>query len=195
MSSPTVDRSYANLLLHLQRPRSGISLQTVVSAIPHYLSQLPLPHPTQLTAIVISSSLWQPLSVHTVASLMNGYRSAVLSKEKQVQNAVGGWFARDPRTLLAEWASAVMKGVSRGDPQLRIAILGGLQLGFHDVDPGDTRNSVRGRLESQIVIACAEMLEAVSTPGHTWRTEFKVREVEGMSQFCRLSSRKLISPR
>ena len=183
-SPKTSDRAYANLISQLQRPGPGISLQTVVSAIPYYLVQLPLPYPTQLTAFVISSSLWQPLSVHAVASLVNGYRSAVNSKEKHIGDAARSWFGRNPQALLAEWASAVMKGVSRGDPQLRIAIIGGLLLGFDDLGPRDARKGVWNRLESQIVISCAEILEHVSMQGHTWTTEFGVREledVEGLS--------------
>lgn len=187
----TVDRAYANLLSHLQRPKSDISIQTVVSAIPHYLAQLPVPHPTQLTAFVISSSLWHPLSVHTVGTLINGYRYAVHFKERNIQNGVGGWFARDPPILLGEWASAVMKGVSRGNPQLRIAILGGLLLGFNDLGQDGIRAGVRDRLESQIVIAFAELLEAISTPENPWKTEFRVREsgdFGGMSAFGLLKS-------
>lgn len=178
MSSLTVDAAYTNLLAHLQRPGSGISLQTVISATPYYLAQLPLPHPTQLTAFVISSSAWQPLSVHTLGSLVNCFRSAVHLKETNLQNSASGWFARDPQILLAEWAFAVMKGVSRGDPQLKIGIIGGLLLGLKDLGHDHVLNRVQDRLENQIVIACAEMLEGVSTLGNSWKAEFKVQEAE-----------------
>ncbi|KAF8505304.1 hypothetical protein JB92DRAFT_3122491 [Gautieria morchelliformis] len=172
------DRAYANLLSHLQRPGSGISLQTVISAIPHYLTQLPLPHPTQFTAFVISSSLWHPLSVHTVGSIVNAYRSAVHLKSKNLQISAHRWFARDPQAILAEWAVAVMKGVSRGNPQLRIAILGGLVLGFNDLGHDNSRIWVRDRLENQVIIACAEILEAITTPRELLKTDSWVSETE-----------------
>jgi hypothetical protein len=190
----SVDRAYANLLSHLQRPGSGILLQTIISAIPHYLTQLPLPHPTQFTAFVISSSLWHPLSVHTVGSIVNAYRSAVHLKGKNLQKSANSWFARDPQALLAEWAAAVMKGVSRGNPQLRIVILGGLILGFNDL--GHDRSRIRDRLENQVIIACAEILEAVTMPRDPLKTDSvsETEDVGGVSQSFRLSVLKNLCP-
>ncbi|KAF8584699.1 hypothetical protein K439DRAFT_1345385 [Ramaria rubella] len=177
MSLGTVDYAYTNLLTHL-RQGSGISHQTVFSALPHYLAQLTLPHPTQLTAFVISSSLWQPLSVHNIRSLTAVYRSAIHVKHRILQNDADVWFARSRKDMLAEWVSAVLKGVSRGNPQLRIAILGGLLIGHNDLVPDGLPGGLKERLEGQIVIACAEMLEVTSSTEDMWNEEFMVERTE-----------------
>jgi len=162
----------SNLLTHLQHPTPSISVETVANTVPHYLAQLPLPNPTQLTAYVISSPLWRSISLSDLRSLMTAYRTALHLKKNIIQKDAGGWLGRSPQALLAEWASALMKGVSRGDPQLRVIILGGILQGFNDVRKEDVKSWIRDRLERQIIIACAEVMEELSAATHTWENEF-----------------------
>ena len=180
MSLLTVDRAYTNLLTELQRPGSQ-PLQAIFSAVPHYLSQLPLPHPSQLTAFVISSPLWQPLSIDSASSLTTAFRSAVHLKQSNLKNREGSWFSRSPEVLLGEWASAVLKGVNRGEAQLRLVILGGILLGLEDLRNDDLRegNRTRERVERQTVIACAEVLEAMLTLDDAWKSEPADAETKG----------------
>ncbi|KAF8520802.1 hypothetical protein BU17DRAFT_46263 [Hysterangium stoloniferum] len=172
MSTLTVDRVYSNLLTHLQHPRPSISVETVVNTVPHYLARLPLPNPTQLTAYVISSPLWRPVSLSNSRSLMTAYRTAFHLKRNIIQEEAGGWLGRSPQALLAEWASAVMKGVSRGDPQLRVIILGGILQGLNDFIQDDVKVWTRDRLERQVIIACAEVMEELPAATDIWENEF-----------------------
>lgn len=171
MPSLGIDRAYTNLLEHLNHPKPSISLDVVFSSVPYYLSQLALPHPTQLTAFFISSTLWKRLTLGQLKAIIATFRTAVHLKHVEIQKS-GKWFLQSPQQQLAEWMNAVLKGISRGNPQLKFAMLGGMLVAFHEL--GDDAISVwkRDRIQRQVVLACAELMETVSDTADPWEQEF-----------------------
>lgn len=170
MTTLIIDRAYTNLLEHLHQPKSSISLDLVFSSIPYYLSQVELPHPTQLTAYFISSVLWKQLTLEQLKNIITTFRTAVHMKHAAIQKA-GTWFLRSPQQQLARWVNAVLKGTSRGNPQLRFAILGGMLLGFHDLSDDAIREWEKERVERQIILACTEVMEALDDTKNQWTVE------------------------
>ncbi|KIJ57207.1 hypothetical protein M422DRAFT_773864 [Sphaerobolus stellatus SS14] len=177
MATATTDRAYASFLAHLQQPRTSIPLETVFAAIPHYLAHLPLPNPTQLTAFVISSPLWKPLSFRSHNYLIESYRTAGHVKHGILQKEAQGWFSPSHQTLLAQWTNAIMKGTSGGDPQIKIAILGGLLVGLNDLPEEFVALWSKERIERSLVIASAETMDAISGTHTEWKSEFEFKKV------------------
>jgi len=180
MAATVTDRAYANLLTHLQQPRTFIPFETVRAAIPHYLAHLPLPHPTQLTGFVLSSPLWWPLSINYISSLIDAYRTAVHVKQGILEKETGGWFSPSAQSLLAQWINAIIKGTSSGSPQLIMAIMGGVMLGLNDMPTGIVLSRSKEQTERQLIIACAETMDAISADKNEWMSEFESKKLREM---------------
>ena len=148
-SPNTVDRAYAHFSFTATRIRHLSTKGCLV--YPLLLVQLPssLPNSVDSSRYFLFS---MAVSVSTCSSLYR-YLFAVNSKEKHIERAAGS--EEIHRHFLQNGPPMLLKGVSRGDLQLRVAIIGGLLLGFNDLGPRDARKGVWDRLESQIVISCA----------------------------------------
>ncbi|GJJ06969.1 hypothetical protein Clacol_001166 [Clathrus columnatus] len=183
MASLTIDRAYTNLLEHLQRPKPTISLDTVFSSVPYYLSHLTLPHPTQLTAFFISSALWKQLTLEQPKSIITAFRSAVNFKHSEIQKSDRWFTIRTPQQQLVEWVQAILKGISRGDSQLKFCILGGILLGFDDLGEDTISVWEKNRVERQVVIACTEIMDGLNDSDEDpWKKEFLSKKSDSDSR-------------
>ena len=71
--------------------------------------------------------------------------------------------------------------MKRGDAQLRLVILGGILLGFEDIGNVGSQGGIRIRMsvEVQVIMACAEVLEAILTLDDAWNNETASGETTG----------------
>lgn len=175
------DRAYSNLLTHLHKHESNLSLQTISASVSHYLASLQ-PSPTPLAAALISSPLFTSsgLSHKKLDTLSTSLRAAVHFKWKAIGEERGlGVFSRSKRTRIGTWVKEVLAGLEGGMAVMRLACAGGLLLGIQDLlSSGKVELSGRGRgkVEDEVVIALAEVMEVFEPRGDGkevgWEKEF-----------------------
>ncbi|EPS96517.1 hypothetical protein FOMPIDRAFT_1062184 [Fomitopsis schrenkii] len=176
------DRGYFALLSHLYRPSGALTLPTVQASIVHYLARLPQP-PTALSASVLSSPLFQRFSYAKLEALCTAHRHAVQLKVKLLDEEKGGIFSRGLHARMKEWLKGVLEGFRGGHAVLKLACLGGILLGFEDLESelhlGN--GGVRGIVEDEIVLVLAEVLDTYSyVPYSTdWAKDFKSESEDG----------------
>jgi hypothetical protein len=123
------DRQYLSLLSHLRQPKANLPLETLRSALPYYLSRLPIEHVTTLTATVLASGYWLPVSVEKALTLGTIFEHSLLLRHKKIeeekQNAIFS-LSRSISSQLRSWIEAVMRGASAGNQLLRVYIYGGV---------------------------------------------------------------------
>lgn len=194
------DRGYFALLSHLYRPSSTLPLPTVQASIAHYLARLPQP-PTALSAAVTSSPLFQRFSYAKLEALCTAHRHAVQLKVKLLDEDKGGVFSRGLRARVKEWLKGVLEGFRGGHAVLKLACLGGILLGFEDLESGLHlgNGGVRGIVEDEIVLVLAEVLDAYSyVPYSTdWVKDFKSESEDGEGSvkwfICKRHSTKTVA--
>ena len=176
------DRGYFALLSYLYRPSGALTLPTVQASIAHYLARYPQP-PTALSASVIGSPLFQRFSHVKLEALSTAFRHAVQLKVKLLDEDKGGIFSRGLHARLKEWLKGVLEGFRSGHAVLKFACLGGILLGFEDLESelhlGN--GGMRGIVEDEIVLALAEVLDTYSyVPYSTeWAKDFKSESEDG----------------
>lgn len=92
---------------------------------------------------------------------------------------------RSRESVLAQWATDVLRGIQGGHPVLRLAACGGLLLGVEDVRIGEKPEkeegidvgNVRFALEDETVVSLAEVMDTYSSNSTAGR-EFATNGVE-----------------
>lgn len=180
------DRGYINLIRHLARPTSTLSLETLQASISHYLARTPVPlpgTPTPLAAAVLSSPLFQPYTHATLSALALAFRHAVHLHvgvlREEAERSPGGLLTRgvDVRGKLARWAGEVRAGFTGSEPLVRLACASGFLLGLEDWDTElkikEKERDVRAKAEEEVVLALAEVVDAYAREGSRWEKDFK----------------------
>lgn len=177
---------YTALLSHLHRPEVNVALPTLQAALSHHLSTTS-PSPTPLSAIVVCSPFFlaQPFTHVKLQALCTAFRHAVHLKQQALkkdleesQSGVFGLsavFQRSIRTRIGQWVSSVVKGVQGGHAVLRLGCCSGLLLGLEDLQVAERLQVGRGSVESEIVVALAEVMDTYSFEDGSsrWETEFQ----------------------
>lgn len=180
--------AYANLLTHLHKHESNLPLQTISASVSHYLALLP--SATPLAAALISSPLFTSgLSHKKLDVLSTSLRAAVHLKLITIDDEPGmGVFSRSKRTRIGTWVKDILAGFKGGMAAMRLACTGGLLLGIRDLESSgkvDLSGSASGKVEDEIVIALAEVMEIFGPREDEkeigWEKEFRpvVEEEEG----------------
>ena len=196
------DRGYINLIRHLTRTTSTLPLETLQASIAHYLARPPVPapgSPTPLAATILGSPLFRPYTYQKLTALSVAFRHAVhlrfaVHKEEAEKNP-GGLLSRgvDVTQRLGKWTRAVLEGFRGSVAVARLACASGLLLGLEDweaeleVKKKDAK--ARAKVEEEVVLAFAEVMDAYAREGSGWETDFQrtvdaSREAEGMSGHC-----------
>ncbi|KZT23412.1 hypothetical protein NEOLEDRAFT_1069606 [Neolentinus lepideus HHB14362 ss-1] len=152
------DRGYTNLLSHLHRSSTSLSQEALQGAIAYYLASVQ-PSPTPLSASVISSPLFRPFSHAKLHALSTAFRHAVHLKCQALKKDNDAIFQRSPGARLADWVKATVKGCQGGQAVLRLVCYGGLLLGLEDVKRSIDGGSGREKVENEIVVALAEVMD------------------------------------
>ncbi|TDL23183.1 hypothetical protein BD410DRAFT_858264 [Rickenella mellea] len=174
MSVP--DRGYVNLIGHLRQTRPSLPFETLQAAISHYLVHLPPTHatPTPLTATIIGSPLWLPLSLTNSLGLASAFRYALLAKYTKLKDESRGLFSPSLDRSLSTWINSVLSGQQNGDAVLRLAITGSILLGLEDLKSVSIPR-LRRKVQEETVIAAAECLDAERLENDRWTKEFEPR--------------------
>ncbi|OBZ71176.1 hypothetical protein A0H81_08651 [Grifola frondosa] len=174
------DRGYINLLRHLHRPTSTLSLPTLQASIAHYLAHLE-PSPTPLSAAVLSSPLFRAPTHARLDALATAFRHGAHIKV-QLAGAPARLFVRSVPAQAAEWVRAVRCGFEGGAALLRLVCAGGLLLGLGDLEEvlHMRERRVRREIEEEVVLALAEVIDTYANENASagWERDFQ-RESEG----------------
>ncbi|KAI0684715.1 hypothetical protein C8T65DRAFT_593381 [Cerioporus squamosus] len=182
------DRGYINLIRHLTRTTSTLPLETIQASIAHYLARPPVPipgSPTALTATVLGSPLFRPYTYAKLTALAVAFRHAVhlrvaVHKAEAEQNP--GSLLPPSRGVhvsarLAKWVRAVLEGFTGSAAVIRLACASGILLGLQDweAELKVTEKEARGRakVEEEVVLALAEVVDTYAREGSGWETDFK----------------------
>lgn len=186
------DRGYLNLLTHLTRSSTTLPLPTLQASLAHYLANAQ-PSPTPLAASVASSPLFRHPTSSQLEALQTAFRhalhfrAALLQKEEE---GVGGVFRRGVRARTGEWIRAVLKGLEGGNGALRLACSSGLLLGLGDRERDESR--VRRKVEEEVILALAEVMDLHSNASSGWEREFKT-DAEGRFHRCVIGLRSCLN--
>jgi hypothetical protein len=166
--------SYIHLLRHLNSPSSSLPLDALSGTIAHHLARL-APFPTPLVAAVVSSPLFRVLSLTLLQSLTTAFRHASHIKYKALQDDKGTIFSRGLNTRFRQWISSLLKGMQGGEPIIRLACCGGLLLALHELGSPSGDELLRGRVEDEVVVSLAEILDKYAYMQSTaaWEREFR----------------------
>lgn len=175
-----VDRGYTNLLTHLHRPSTTLPLQTIAASFSHYLATLTT-SPTPLTATIISSPLFFPVSHTKLQILSTAFRHAVHLKYKGLSVSKGGLFELGLKARLEEWVLGVLNGFKGGMSVMTLACAGGLLLGLDHLKENIGLFVERGTAEDEVVVAFAEAMELYGPrqEGSGWEGEFQPLTEQG----------------
>ncbi|PVF96218.1 hypothetical protein CPB86DRAFT_816581 [Serendipita vermifera] len=165
-----MDANFKNLLTLLQKPVDKLH-PGLVPALSHYLSALPIPSPSSLTATAIASPVWKDSNIQ---ELFIAFRQAAHYKATSLleQAPTGLSFSPGPSWQYRLWVRSVYSGARTGVPEARAAALGGLFLGLEEVknrlDPGSAKSAV----EDEFIIALADHFEGIEDT-NSWQKEFQ----------------------
>ena len=87
-------------------------------------------------------------------------------------------FSRGVKVRLRDWVGDVLKGLEGGIGVLRFTCAGGVLLGLGDLEgvgklKMGSGEAGRGRVEDEVVVALAEVMESYSVQGGGWEKEFQ----------------------
>ncbi|KIO18634.1 hypothetical protein M407DRAFT_157454 [Tulasnella calospora MUT 4182] len=138
-------------------------------AVVHYLSRVPSAYITPFcNTIATSPAIWakHPKQMERCDVLTSAVRSACRAKAESVIEVHKDPSKRKMRKELGAWVTAVLEGVvaQHPDPAIRLCMLTGLLQGLEDHKEYDIE-SQRGKVEKEVVIACAELAEIVIPEG------------------------------
>ncbi len=167
------DRGYFNLLSHLTRSSTSLSLSTFQASIAHYLAHVQ-PSSTPLAASVVSSPYFRPISYVKLEAISTAFRHAVHLKVKLLKDEQSTLFSRGLTGRTREWVRDVLRGLQGGNALLRLACTGGMLLGLNDLEreffAPDTY--MRRRVEEEIVVSLAEVMDMYCFAASGWEKEF-----------------------
>ena len=178
------DSGYTNLIGLFQKPNDilpSIQPSTLFGAVTHYLRTLPTEYISSFTQTIVSSpSLWadpQQFDSRT-QGFSDAFRSAVLLKSKDVDEKLGDNFMRRRKLkgILDSWLGPLCDGflVAGTDVRIRTPLLVGTLQGLEGISSTVELKATRGRLEDELVIALAEVVEGITTPqsSKNWCLDF-----------------------
>lgn len=180
----SVDRAYLNLAAHLNTAKASLPLTTIHASIAHYLAHVQ-PSPTPLAALVVSSPLFTSLSFPALDGLLTAFRHAVHIKIKIFNDEASGLFSRGLAMYIATWVAQVLKGLQGAHPVVRLACCAGIVHGLNDRD-GELKmqqSSTRRKVEEELVIALAEIIDFVSPAADPWEAEFRSKSQNEQGAF------------
>lgn len=174
-------RGYFNLLNHLARPATALPLKTLQASIAHYLAYVQ-PSPTPLAGSVVSSPHFRSLSHAKLDALQTAFRHAVHFKIKLLEESKGGLFTLGINSRVSAWISDIIEGLNGGNAVLRLACTSGLLLGLGDWESQLTarKGKMWTRVEEEIIVSLAEIMEFHAHPPTAWEREFAL-DSEGTS--------------
>ncbi|KAI0763632.1 hypothetical protein BD413DRAFT_606606 [Trametes elegans] len=182
------DRGYINLIRHLTRATSTLPLETLQASVAHYLARPPVPvpgAPTPLAAAVLGSPLFgfRARTHARLAALALAFRHAVHLRVGVLKERAGahpaGLLARgvDVRAELGRWAREVREGFAGSAALVRLACASGLLLGLEEWEAElrfrEKEAKTRARVEEDVVIALAEVVDEYAGEGCGWEEDFK----------------------
>ncbi|TBU54621.1 hypothetical protein BD310DRAFT_1041642 [Dichomitus squalens] len=180
------DRGYINLIRHLTRATSTLPLETLQASIAHYLARPPVPvpgTPTPLAATTLASPHFRPYTYQKLSALSVAFRHAVHLRlavhKEEAEKHPGGLLARgvDVAGRTAKWLGAVLEGFRGSVAVVRLACAAGLMLGLEDweAELGLKKKGARARakVEEEVVIALAEVVDGYTGVGSGWEKDFK----------------------
>ncbi|KAF7796270.1 hypothetical protein EIP86_007445 [Pleurotus ostreatoroseus] len=167
------DRGYFNLLNHLARPATALPPKTLQASIAHYLAYVQ-PSPTPLAGSVVSSLHFRSSSHPKLDALQTAFRHAVHFKIKLLEESKGGIFTLGINSRVGAWISGIIEGLNGGNAVLRLACTSGLLLGMGDWESQLTarKGKIWTRVEEEIIVALAEIMEFHAHPPTAWEREF-----------------------
>ncbi|KAF8073411.1 hypothetical protein FPV67DRAFT_1477676 [Lyophyllum atratum] len=166
------------LLTNLQNPNPNVPQETLIAALAHHLA-MDQPTPTPLAAAAISSPyfLQYPPTNDRLQGLVTAFRHAVqLKYQALVKNAEEGWslsravFSKGVEGGVREWVRDVLRGLQGGRAVIRLACCVGLLLGLNGLQ---NINADKGRVEDEVIIALAEVMDDYSIDTGDWEKEFR----------------------
>ena len=177
-----MDHGYLNLVAHLSTTKSSLPLTTIHASIAHYLAHVQ-PSPTQLAASVVSSPLSSPLVFPILDGLLAAFRHAVYLKIKVVTDGGSGLFSRGLSTRIAEWTIQILKGLQGSHSALRLTCCAGLLFGIndHERELQMKEGYAHRRVEEELVISLAEIIDIASPAAGAWEVEFRSNDDRGTS--------------
>lgn len=166
----SVDPNYRSLLLHLQNTSKNLH-PGVPPTLALYLSTLPQPLPTTLSASAIASPAWNDSNI---SSLVVAFRRSVhLKVDHLLDSSTTGYsLSPSPSWKLRNWIHSICKGLHNGSPKLRFVALGGLLIGITEVTSRLDAGGARSKVEDEVVISYADCIIDVS-PTDPWLLEFR----------------------
>ena len=195
------DRGYINLIRHLTRTTSTLPLETVQASIAHYLARPPAPipgSPTPLAATILGSPLFRPYTYEKLTALSVAFRHAVHLRfavhKAEAEKNPGGLLSKgvDVTRRLGKWTRAVLEGFGGSVAVVRLACASGLLLGLQDweaeLEVKKKEAKVRAKVEEEVVLAFAEVMDGYAAEGSGWETDFQrvveaTGEAEGVSSW------------
>lgn len=172
------DRGYSNLLNHLHRPSTALSVENIRNSISYYLAHAQ-PTPTPLAATVVGSPLFRPFSNEKLEAICTAFRYAVhikmnlLEEEDKTSSTI---FLRNLNARLGGWVRGVMKGLQGGQAMMRVASSAGLLMGLEDFESKlkIREGRLRGSVEDEVVLSLAEVMDLYSSlrDSSDWELEF-----------------------
>jgi hypothetical protein len=165
-----MDANFKNLLTLLQKPADKLH-PGLVPALSHYLSVLPSPTPSSLTAAAIASPVWRDSNL---PELFLAFRQAAHYKASSLleQAPAGLSFSPGPSWHYRIWVRSVYSGARTGTPETRAAALGGLLSGLEEVKPRLDAGSAKSAVEDEIIIALADHFDGIGDE-NSWQKEFQ----------------------
>lgn len=183
--SPTIDAGYKNLVGHLRNIGSGLELSDLQRSLSHFLA-LSSP-PTALTAAAVASPHFgPPLSYIALSTLYTAFRQAIYLKHVALKDEGRGLFTRSIGQRLREWTDGILEGMRGSIVILRLAATGGLLQGLQDIaESADVKGkgSLRPRLENEVVVQVAEVVDLYYAPVDGWEKEFQPKTISGEGKF------------
>ena len=182
------DRGYINLIRHLTRTTSTLPLATLQASIAHYLARPPVPipgSPTALTATVLGSPVFSPYTYVKLAALAVAFRHAVhlrIAVHKAEAEQSPGSILPPSRGVdvvarLGRWVRATLEGFAGSAAVIRLACASGMLLGLQDWEAelkvAEKEPRVRAKVEEEVVLALAEVVDTYAREGSGWEKDFK----------------------
>ncbi|KAL7280056.1 hypothetical protein ACG7TL_006470 [Trametes sanguinea] len=179
------DRGYVNLVRHLTRTTatSTLPLDTLQASIAHYLARPPVPipgTPTPLAAATLASPIFRKLTYAKLAALALAFRHAFHLRVgflDEKSTARPGRLSAAQLSKLANWTEHIRAGFAGSHAIVRLASASGLLLGMEDWESDLQFKKKQGRVvakvEEEVLIALAEILDEYAKEGSGWEKDFK----------------------
>ncbi|KAG8886110.1 hypothetical protein FRB99_004407, partial [Tulasnella sp. 403] len=179
--------SFTKLLHEKSDILTSVGLRKICGAIVYYLGIIPADHVSVFTnTIATSPNLWtNPAqlkehceNVHLAIRSAVAARIKAIKKPFEADGAPKGFVRKELDAFLSGAISGIV--AQRPAPSVCLALLAGLLQGVHDHKDQDAAEVGLKKLENEVIISCADLLETVQvTPeeeSEDWTEEYKIAE-------------------